>query len=239
MLGGEHNNKCHYNVLNKDAEYDMTDNNKLPLIIEPDALHTILTSKEHFLLKQELIIVDFCNLQLYRQAHVPGAIHVQSHLLVAGALPARGKLPSLAQLESLFSELGFTGNEHFVVYDDEGGGWAGRFIWTLDVIGHQKYSYLNGGIHAWLKEGYPRESMVNKRVAAEVSLAINGSHMASTDFILDTLDDSRFIIWDARSPEEFSGEKILAKKGGHIPGAINFEWTKAMDPEKTTELRTG
>jgi thiosulfate/3-mercaptopyruvate sulfurtransferase len=35
-----------------------------------------------------------------------------------------------------------TANKHIVVYDDEGGGWAGRFIWTLDIIGHKNYSYL-------------------------------------------------------------------------------------------------
>ena len=36
-------------------------------------------------------------------------------------------------------------------------------------------------------------------------------------------------IWDARGPLEYSGEKVLAAKAGHLPGAINFEWTAGMD----------
>ena len=45
---------------------------------------------------------------------------------------------SVEQLNRLFSFLGLTPDTHIVVYDDEGGGWAGRFLWTLDVIGHQR-----------------------------------------------------------------------------------------------------
>src|SRR5690606_41197364 len=41
----------------------------------------------------------------------------------------------------------------YVVYDDEGGGWAGRFIWLLDVIGHSRSHFLNGGLQAWMSEG--------------------------------------------------------------------------------------
>ncbi|WP_422449789.1 MULTISPECIES: sulfurtransferase [unclassified Endozoicomonas] len=217
----------------------MTDNNKLPLILEPDVLESILTAEDHASVKERLIIIDLGNPRLYQQAHVPGAIHVPPHQLVAGTQPARGKLPALSQLESLFSELGFTGEEHFIVYDDEGGGWAGRFIWTLDVIGHRKYSYLNGGIHAWLKEGHPRESGANVRASTDVSLTIDDRVIASCDFILETLASPEFTIWDARSPEEYRGEKVMAQKAGHIPGAINFEWTRAMDPEKNYRIKEG
>ncbi len=215
----------------------MTENNKLPLVLEPDVLESLLASEDSASLDERLIIIDLCNPQLYRQVHVPGAINVQPHLLVAGTQPARGKLPALSQLESLFSDLGFTGEEHFIVYDDEGGGWAGRFIWTLDVIGHKKYSYLNGGIHAWLKEGHPKESRANERTSTACSLTIDDSVIASSDFILEILDNPAFTIWDARSPEEYSGEKVMAQKAGHIPGAINFEWTRAMDPQKNYRIK--
>lgn len=217
----------------------MTNNNNLPLIMEPEALEAILSGENTAFAAERLMIIDLGNPRLYQQAHVPGAISVQPHRLMAGTLPARGKLPPLNQLEALFSELGFTGNEHFVVYDDEGGGWAGRFIWTLDVMGHRQYSYLNGGIHAWWKEGHPVESGTNQRTPSVVSLTMDDRVMASSDFILGTLADPEFVIWDARSAEEFSGEKVMAQRAGHIPGAINFEWTRAMDPEKNYRIRQG
>ncbi|UYM17928.1 sulfurtransferase [Endozoicomonas euniceicola] len=202
----------------------------LPLILEPAEL-------EHHLHDSNLLIVDLCNPQLYAQAHVPGAVNIAPQHLVAGTPPATGKLPPVKQLEELFSRLGYTGNEHIVVYDDEGGGWAGRFIWTLDVIGHKNYSYLNGGIHAWLKEGYRTENEPVQAEPTRVSLSIDPSVIASKDYILTRLENANTAIWDARSPAEYAGEKVLALRGGHIPGAINFEWTSAMDPARNYRIR--
>lgn len=202
----------------------------LPLVLEPAEL-------EHHLHDSNLLIVDLCNPQLYAQVHVPGAVSIAPQHLVAGTPPATGKLPPLQQLEHLFSLLGYTGNEHIVVYDDEGGGWAGRFIWTLDVIGHKNYSYLNGGIHAWLKEDHTAESEPRQVEPTRVSLSIDPSVIASKDYILTHLENASTAIWDARSPAEFAGEKMLAKRGGHIPGAINFEWTSAMDPARNFRIR--
>ena len=120
-----------------------------------------------------------------------------------------------------------TPDTHIVCYDDEGGGWAGRFIWTLDVIGHNNYSYLNGGIHAWRAEGRHTETTANEAQAQPVCVNIDHSQVVEAEEIITSLNGSSpdFAIWDARSPEEHSGIKVLAARGGRIPGAINCEWT--------------
>ncbi len=184
------------------------------------------------------VFIDICKPNIYSRAHLPGAINVLPQHIVSGAFPATGKLPSREKLEILFSRIGYTGNDqHIVVYDDEGGGWAGRFIWTLDVIGHTHYSYLNGGIHAWLKAGLPLENTPNQPEPTEVKLTINKDVIASREYIEANLDNPDIVIWDARSPEEYRGEKVLAIRGGHIPGAINYEWTRAMDPARDYRIR--
>jgi len=38
---------------------------------------------------------------------------------------------------------------------------------------------------------------------------------------------------DARSDKEFRGEDVRAKRGGHIPGAKNIEWTQNLHGDKT------
>ena len=40
-----------------------------------------------------------------------------------------------------------------------------------------------------------------------------------------------------RGADEYRGEKVLTARGGHIPGAINFEWTAGMDPERQLRIR--
>src|SRR5690606_7739948 len=55
--------------------------------------------------------------------------------------------------------------------------------------------------------------------------------------ILAQLNDPHFVIWDARSPEEYRGERSGAQKAGHIPGAINCEWTQLMDHQNGLRIR--
>lgn len=219
----------------------------LPLLLEPAQLAGFL--EERAALEQNedengqpddsqpLCIVDICSEQSYMSGHIPGAVHLPPQALVSGKPPAPGKLPDLAQLEKIFSYLGLSNDTHFVVYDDEGGGWAGRFIWTLDVIGHRHYSYLNGGLLAWRSEGLDTEDSENVAIPTSSTLEIHRQPIAEIDDILASLGQENTCIWDARSPEEYRGERVLAAKGGHIPGAINCEWTNLMDPENGFRIR--
>ncbi|MBM1144323.1 sulfurtransferase [Alcanivorax sp. ZXX171] len=202
---------------------------ELPLLIESAELADHLDAPD-------LLIIDLCKDQVYDQAHVPGAIHLDHQRLLAGTQPAPGLLPDDETLSALFSELGLTPDTWVVAYDDEGGGWAGRLLWTLDAIGHKRYSYLNGGIHGWLAEDLTTST---ERTEAEPSDYQVGEHDPRTsvdlDHVLAHYQDPSVVIWDARSEEEFAGVRAFAQKAGHIPGAAHYEWTDAMD--KTNNLR--
>lgn len=202
----------------------------LPLVVEPAALEEALSN-------DSLLLIDLCSDELYQRYHLPGAVHVSPGELVAGTRPAVGKLPDLPRLKALFERIGYTPDKHIVVYDDEGGGWAGRFIWTLDVIGHQHYSYLNGGIIAWAGEEKPLTSEVPPPGPTSVDLQIDRSVIAEKEDVLASLDDPDTCIWDARSAEEYSGTKVVAARGGHIPGAKNLDWLYLMDRDNHLRLR--
>ncbi|MDP0561105.1 MAG: rhodanese-like domain-containing protein [Candidatus Endonucleobacter sp. (ex Gigantidas childressi)] len=207
------------------------DKKKSSMVIEPVAMVNQLS-------RNDLLIIDLGNPQRYAQSHILGAVNIPTQWLVSGVNPVPGKLASLHQLEKLFSSLGYTGNNQCIVpYDDEGGGWAGRFIWTLDVIGHSNYSYLNGGMHAWLQENMPVTSLIKAPEPTNVDLTINKDVIASREYIEARIGNPDVVIWDARSPEEFRGERLFSMRGGHIPGAINYEWSRAIDPAKGYRIK--
>ncbi|MBX9753791.1 MAG: sulfurtransferase, partial [Pseudomonadaceae bacterium] len=149
-----------------------------------------------------------------------------------------GLLPAHAQLEALFSELGHNPDAVYVVYDDEGGGWAGRFIWLLDVIGHHNYHYLNGGLLAWLADQRELSCSIPTKHDPALSLHIQQAPTASREYLQSRLGAADLAIWDARSAGEYSGAKALAAKAGHIPGAVNLDWTLAMDPARNLRIRS-
>ncbi|UTW45184.1 sulfurtransferase [bacterium SCSIO 12696] len=202
----------------------------LPLLLEPEELQAHLND-------DCILIVDLCSTEQYRLGHLPNAVHVLPQELVLGAPPAPGRLPTQESLDTLFSRLGLSKDTHVVCYDDEGGGWAGRFIWTLDIIGYKNYSYLNGGIHAWRSAGLETDTQEHRPASKPVSVTIDQSQLISAEQIIDSLGNSDFRIWDARTPGEHSGNKVLAQRGGRIPGAINCEWTELMDPNRSLRIR--
>ncbi|GLH41869.1 sulfurtransferase [Pseudomonas moraviensis] len=209
----------------------MSDFSGLPLVIEPSDLLPRLESPE-------LILVDLTSPARYAEGHLPGARFVDPKRTQLGQPPAPGLMPAKADLEALFGELGHRKDAVYVVYDDEGGGWAGRFIWLLDVIGHDKYHYIDGGLPAWLADGMPMSIQVPAAVGGPVSLTLHDEPTATREYLQSRLGAADLAIWDARGPLEYSGEKVLAAKGGHIPGAVNFEWTAGMDQTRQLRIRS-
>lgn len=202
----------------------------LPLIIEPAELHAHLN-------RTDLLILDLSRAETYAQAHVPGAIFVDFKDTQLGIQPTPGALPLLAQLELLFSRVGLSADKHVVVYDDEGSGWAGRLIWIFDMIGHTRYSCLNGGIHAWLAEQLPVENTPATATPSDYKIATLHPEFAMEMDEIQARLGTDLQIWDARSAAEYKGEKIVGKHGGHIPGAKNYEWTRGMDNQRQLRIK--
>jgi len=209
----------------------MTDAAALSLLLEPEVLAARLEDKN-------LLIVQISQQDAYEAGHIPGAVHVHPGEMVSGVQPAVGRLPDTDRLTSLFQRLGYHPDLHIVVYDDEGGGWAGRFIWTLDVIGHKRSSLLNGGLIAWARSGQPLSQRDAQPLPTEIEININPAPVAEIEDVLTAIADPGTIIWDARSAEEYHGTRVAARKAGHIPGAINLDWLHTMDPSRDLRLRT-
>lgn len=203
----------------------------LSLLIEPEDLAAQLPFPG-------TLIIDQSKQEHFLKHHIPGAVWLDFKRLQAGTAPAPGKLPSAEQLSSVFSELGLTPDTHVICCDDEGGGWDGRLIWVLDSIGHTQYSVINGGMTAWLDAGLPVEAgEVTPTPSSYTVTQILPQFTATKDEILAHLGGPGFAVWDARGPLEYTGEKVVAQRGGHIPGAAHFEWTDGMDKSRALRMR--
>lgn len=190
-------------------------------------------------LSENVLVVQVTSRQVYQAAHPPGAVNVEPQDLVAGIPPATGRLPDLARLTALFRRIGYTHGTEVVTLDDEGGGWAGRLAWTLDVIGNDNWRYLDGGLHAWHAAGLPLSREPATRQPTDVEIEVDTGPIAEAGDILSGLDDPCFLVWDCRSAEEFAGRKVAAARAGHIPGAVNLDWLELMDRSRQLRLTDG
>jgi len=202
----------------------------LPLLVEPAELASHLNDPN-------LRIVDVGRAETYALTHLPGAVHLDYARIVAARPPAGGLLPEAEQLAEVLGGIGLTPAVHVVAYDNEGSGKAARLLWTLDAVGHAHASLLNGGLDAWVAENRAVESGTRPVMATRYPVKINGAVVADKNYIVRRLKDSQTVLLDARSPEEYVGSIRRAARGGHIPGAVNFNWTDAIDSNRKLRLK--
>ncbi len=200
-----------------------------PLILEPEAFSLPAAD--------DVLIVDLCKADIYAQGHVPGAVHLDYAELTLSRPPAGGLLPDDGALSRVLSGIGMAAHKHVVAYDDEGGGKASRLLWTLDVLGHERSSLLNGGRRAWSEAGLPLDAEPVRAEPSSFEASAGEAARANRDYILARLGAADFALVDARTPEEYSGQNRRAERGGHIPGAVNYNWVNALDQARALRLR--
>lgn len=134
--------------------------------------------------------------------------------------------PSAEQFQKEARLLGINNNSLIVVYDDLGIYSAPRTWWLFKTFGFKNVAVLDGGLPAWIANGY---DVVEK----ENFNAIEGNFVAKTNsnvmyFFEDiqkiTLDNTCQII-DARSKNRFLGLEPEPRKGlrsGQIPNSKNL-----------------
>ncbi len=202
-----------------------------PRLLEPAALADILTDPA-------VRVVDLGPGEVFREHHVPGAVHLPYTELVRSRPPVGGLLPDPDTLLDVLRAAGIGPGVDVVAMDAEGGGAAGRLMWTLDVVGHDRCALLDGGLRAWVREGFPVEQGPGTRPPrGDLEPARRDAALREAEGIMARLGEPDFVCLDARSAGEYQGSMVRAARGGHIPGAAHYEWTEAMDPARNLRLR--
>ncbi len=189
---------------------------------------------------EKLRIVDLSRSSVYEQLHIPHAIPLKPAQLLRQEENATGLLPHAEGLQTLIQYLNISPEHHVVVYDDEGGAWAGRLIWNLHCLGFYNTSLLNGGIHAWLGQGLPttseQEQFAPVESLVQVNLAAQDQVRIEYPELLSLVQQQAIQLWDCRTEDEYTGLRLAARRGGHIPNARHFEWSTALNRENHLKL---
>lgn len=144
-------------------------------------------------------------------------------------------------LSRLLQQAGVDENTTVVLYGGNNNWFAAYAYWLLRYLGFDSVKLLNGGRKKWELEGrelvteVPQFSPTNFRVTGPV----RGELRAFRDEVLQKLGKVNLV--DVRSPEEYRGERLApdhlpqeqAQVPGHIPGAKNIPWSKAVEEDGT------
>jgi thiosulfate/3-mercaptopyruvate sulfurtransferase len=178
---------------------------------------------------------------LYTSGHLSGAVEIDWTKDLND--PIRRDYLDRAGFERLLGRLGISPETTVVFYGDKNNWWATYAFWVFQLFGHNLARIMDGGRIKWVKEGRPLVREVPRRTSVEYRAPERDDSRvrAFRDQVLDHVEARRPLI-DVRSPLEFTGERLHmddypnegALRGGHIPGAKNVPWARAIDPEDGT-----
>ncbi|PZF62114.1 sulfurtransferase [Curtobacterium sp. MCBD17_034] len=170
---------------------------------------------------------------LYATGHVPGAVQVDWHTDLNDPVQ-RDYLDGTA-FAALMGARGIGRDDTIVLYGDRNNWWAAYTLWVFELFGHPDVRLLDGGRVAWAAEGREVSRDVPARPEVEYPVPLRDDR--TTRVFRDDVMAHQGALVDIRSPEEYSGERTTAPeypeesalRGGHIPGAVNVPWSKAVD----------
>ncbi len=176
---------------------------------------------------------------LYETGHIPGAVKVDWFTTLQD--PVRRDFLTQGEFEELCSRLGISNDTTVVFYGDKNNWFACYAFWLFEYYGHEKRRVMDGGRAKWAAEGRPLTREVPQYPqtvyhAKEPDQSIR----AFRDEVMRQMQGKKPLV-DVRSPQEYTGELLHmpnypqegAQRGGHIPGAVNIPWSKAVREDGT------
>ena len=177
---------------------------------------------------------------LYDIGHVPGAVKVDWHTDLNDPI-VRDYLDA-EHVSALLQAKGIAEDTTVVFYGDKNNWWACYALWVFKLFNFKDVRIMNGGRKKWIDEGRELSKVVP-------TYAKTTYHAPSRDdrkirafrYDVQIHLDKKLPLVDVRSPGEYSGQLLHmadypqegAMRGGHIPGAKNIPWAKAVAEDGT------
>jgi thiosulfate/3-mercaptopyruvate sulfurtransferase len=173
--------------------------------------------------------------QAYAQGHIAGAVFAHLDHDLSGPKTGRNgrhPLPDPDQLVGRLRRWGIDPNTQIVVYDANGGQFAGRLWWLARWLGHDRVALLDGGWQAALKAGLTIEARPAEPPPGRFERGPALSHAVDLGAIHGARTDPGWLMVDARSPDRYAGaNETIDPVAGHIPGAVNRFWQANLGPD--------
>jgi thiosulfate/3-mercaptopyruvate sulfurtransferase len=180
------------------------------------------------------------DLLLYAQGHIPEAVTIDWQNDLQNAVVRDYIGPQ--RFEELCAAKGISNDTTVVFYGDKNNWWACYAFWAFKLYGHAECLIMNGGRNLWQREGRPlvRQPEPKYPYGNYVAKSPDLSIRAFRDEVLEHQRKRKPMI-DVRSPGEYTGKLLHmedypqegALRAGHIPGAANVPWSRAVNEDGT------
>lgn len=180
------------------------------------------------------------DLLLYSTGHIKNAVHIDWVADLNDAI--RRDYLNEEEFANLMAKNGIANDTTVVFYGDKNNWWATYAFWVFKLFGHADCRIMDGGRKKWMDEGREMTKEVPSYPATDYKPQARTDYKirAFRDQVLTHVNAGQPLV-DVRSPQEFSGELLHmpgspqegALRGGHIRGAANVPWSRAVADDGT------
>ena len=179
----------------------------------------------------KLVVLQISLLQFdYEREHIPGSRYLWPEWLAPNSPYGAYNMPDVKAATTLLQGYGINNDSYVVICHVRGEvSPTARMFITLENLGLKgRVSFLNGGLEAWKKEGYPvtKELPVVKKGNIVITA---GNLLVDKDYVLKKLGSDNAVVVDARAKEYYDGAPVGNPRDGHIKGALNIYYNNMVD----------
>ena len=175
----------------------------------------------------------------YDEGHIAGSISWNWTTELQDQL--RRDILSKEDIEELLGNSGVSNDTRVILYGDNNNWFAAYGLWLLELYGHTNVALMDGGRIKWIAEDRPlTEDEPDIEPTAYTAKDPDPALRAVREEVLAAVRAGGVQLVDVRSPAEYTGQIIAppgmsetAQRPGHIPGAINMPWARAVNEDGT------
>jgi len=167
----------------------------------------------------------------YLNGHIPGARFLWTGWFAQSNPELTYELVPFPQLRETIEELGIDKNSRIVLcFSGSSVTIATRMFVTLEYAGlGPQTSFLDGGFELWKAENraVSKETPAVKR--STFTPTIKNSAIVTVETVKSAIGNPNTMIVDARGERFYQGAPGGFSRGGHIPGAVNIQFSSIVD----------
>jgi thiosulfate/3-mercaptopyruvate sulfurtransferase len=184
--------------------------------------------------------VDYDPKANYNLGHIPNSVLFDWKRDIND--PLTRNILSRDDCSTLLQKTGINDSTTLILYGDFNNWFAAFAFWVFEYYGMKNTKIMNGGRKKWLEEDRPiSKEIPSFPIGNFKPTGPNPALRAFLSQVRESLELDKTKRIDVRSPQEFTGEITAppeyptehAQRGGHIPGAVNIPWAKAVNDDGT------
>ena len=190
-----------------------------PLLVTQDWLADRLADPDLLLLNVEYDEATFL------EGHIPRARFLPYQEIVTRVGDRLVELPPLEQVVEAFRQAGISNDRHVVLYGTPIP--AARAFVTLEHLGHERVSILDGGLFAWREAGHEIAMGPESGGRGAFEPELQDDVFVDAEWVDERRNSAGYALLDGRPDNEYTGAdngRDGTYRPGHIPGAGHVYW---------------